>query len=843
MQALRAHSDIDMRDRPVRSPDTLAGLKAMFQPEEGWTSLALLAFMTLITVKVTEDANWVREMPSLWGLGLFALIIGYVLAKIKVQSLLLYPLATVIGVIVVLWQAISLSAAQSAQERIVETAVRMHAFYMLAKDGGISTDPLPFVLQVLILTWIIGFISSWLIFRYRLVLLGVLPITIGLILNLNYLPGRFFLHLALFLVTTVILIIKITYVQKESRFRSQGADLSRTGESTMLLSSVVFGLASVVLAWNMPFYDGAPLLDTWDRVSGPWRAFESNFDRMFASVSSGRASPLHSFNGSFAFKSTAEASALGNSNALINRYPVFTASTAEPGYWRGESYDLYTGKGWMSSEKEPVIVNGDPTLTTRPASDEYKKRVEVTASIEVGTPSDVIFSRGQPVAASIKAVAQIGRMPSYTIDVKEPRENQRLPSDIRRAAASIRDALQGLGRLPSPGEIQRQLPPDVLLEPEGGISLSGTEISKLKVFRAGPKDLDVWSLRSDRRHSKYEKYGVVSTISIATADELQASTRAYPGWITERYLQLPSSLPDRVKSLAEEWTRNSPPNAYDRAVTIETRLREYLYDLKAPAPPRDKDAADYFLFDSKKGYADHLSSAMVVLLRSIGIPARLAVGYVNGDYDSEKDAFEIKEKHAHAWPEVFFPEYGWIEFNPTSSLPPIDRGGELVPSTAEEEFVEDPILPFLEEEEMFNNRGEDVVIEEPQAALPLLPLLRPVTGLSLLLIGIALGFYVLWTFGLSRLSLAAQGYEKLCRLAIVANLGPKNFQTPSEYGESLSQQLPSLRQHISTVINTYIRERFGQKIVTAEEKKAYDASWKALRNGLLLKAIRWRTKE
>ncbi len=840
MQTQGAYNDI--RREPAVSSDPLAGLKAMLNPEEGWTSFALLAFMTLIAVKVTEDAKWVKEMPSLWGMGLFALVIGYVLAKIKVHSLLLYPVALVIGVIIISWQAVSVSSAVHTSERIVDTMVRMHSFYMLAKEGGISTDPLPFILQILILTWIIGFTSSWLTYRYRLVLLGVLPATIGLIVNLNYLPGRFFLHLAFFLIAAVILIIKITYVQKEQRFRSQGAEFNRTSESTVMLSSVAFGLVSVVLAWNMPFYDGAPLLDTWDRVSGPWRAFESSFDRMFASVSSGRASPLHSFNGSFAFKSTAEASALGNSSALINRYPVFTASTEEPGYWRGESYDVYSGKGWMSSEREPVIVNGDPTLTAKPAGDEYKKRKEVTANLEIGTPGDVIFSRGQPIAASTKTLAQIGKMSSYSVDLKDLRENQRLPSDIRRSAVAIRDSLQGIGGLPSPGQIQRLLPSDVLLEPEGGITLSGREVAKLKVFRAGPKSLDVWSLRTERRQSKYEKYGIVSSISVAASDELREASREYPGWITERYLQLPNSLPGRVKELAEEWTANSPANAYDRAVTIETRLREYLYDIKAPSPPRDKDAVDYFLFDSKRGYADHLSSAMVVLLRSIGIPSRLAVGYVNGDYDSEKDAFEIKEKHAHSWPEVFFPEYGWIEFNPTSSLPTIDRGGEIIPSSGEDEFLEDPLPPFMEEEEMFSNLGADDAIAEPQNSSPLLSLIRPVAGMSLLFIAIALGLYILWTMGLSRLSLAAQGYEKLCRLAIVANLGPKRSQTPSEYGDSLSQQLPTLRRDISAVINTYIRERFGQKTLTSEEKKAYDASWKAIRNALLLKAIRWKTK-
>ncbi|MSQ14515.1 MAG: hypothetical protein EXR50_01440 [Dehalococcoidia bacterium] len=831
-----------VQPRTVQNP--LAGFKAILHPEEGWTTFALLAIMTWMATRVVQESKWVTDMPSLWGMGLGALFLGYVLAKVRVHSLLLYPIAVIVGAIAIAWQMISVSSAGSLSDRIVDVIVREYSWYILAKEGGISTDSLPFILQVVVLIWVIAFLCSWFIFRYRHILLGVLPLTIGLLVNLNYVPGRFLPDLALFLVTTVTLIIRVTFLQKEERFRSQGAVLRPMNSSTMLWSSLGFGVFSVLIAWNLPLYDGAPLLDSWDKVSSPWRSVEGNFDRLFASVSSGRASPLHSFNGSLAFRSGADISndVLSNVNSIINRYPVFTASTDEPGYWRAESYDVYTGKGWLSSDRESVGITGVTIPASDQTKDEYKKRKQVTAGIEVGTPGDVVFSRGQPLVASTDTQAHTGKMPTYVIELKDLRENQRLPSDLRRVAVPIRDALQGITGLPNPNEIQRMLPPDVLLEPEGGISRTGSEVTRLRVFRSGPKSLDIWSLRATKRPSKNEKYSVVSSISVATADDLRSAPGTYPGWVAEKYLQLPSSLPDRVKNLAKLWAGDSASSAYDKTAAIETRLREFTYDLKAPSPARDRDAVDYLLFDSKRGYADHFASAMVALLRSNGIPARLAVGYVNGDYNSDKDAFEVKEKHAHAWPEVFFPDYGWIDFNPSSSLPVIDRSGDTAPASTGEELLEDPLPSFADEEEQFNDLNDQAAADGLINGFPLLPMLRPAAGISLLLMAMALGIYILWTFGLSKLSMAGQGYEKLCRLAILANLGPKEYQTPSEYGDSLAQQLPSLTQQISLVINTYVRERFGMKALTTEEKKSYDKSWTAIRNALALKAIRWRTK-
>ncbi len=156
-----------------------------------------------------------------------------------------------------------------------------------------------------------------------------------------------------------------------------------------------------------------------------------------------------------------------------------------------------------------------------------------------------------------------------------------------------------------------------------------------------------------------------------------------PQSIQERYLKLPTSVPERVRQLAREITKDKT-TAYDKAKAIEAYLRSYPYDLDVPAPPEDQDVADYFLFDLKKGYCDYYATAMVVLARASGLPARFVSGYASGSYDAANAEYIVRELHAHSWAEVYFPEIGWIEFEPTAAQPEI----EIPPS--EEEITNAP---------------------------------------------------------------------------------------------------------------------------------------------------------
>ena len=173
----------------------------------------------------------------------------------------------------------------------------------------------------------------------------------------------------------------------------------------------------------------------------------------------------------------------------------------------------------------------------------------------------------------------------------------------------------------------------------------------------------------------YRAQSLVPNVSAAT---LRSSGSLYPEPIRDRYLSLPDDAPTRVLSLARDLTATAP-TPYDRARAITNYLRAFSYTLDLPAPPRNRDVVDYFLFDLQKGYCDYYATAMVVLARAAGLPARLVVGYASGAYDAANARYVVTAADAHSWPEVYFAGVGWIEFEPTPARPPFDYGGQVRP--------------------------------------------------------------------------------------------------------------------------------------------------------------------
>ena len=150
--------------------------------------------------------------------------------------------------------------------------------------------------------------------------------------------------------------------------------------------------------------------------------------------------------------------------------------------------------------------------------------------------------------------------------------------------------------------------------------------------------------------------------------------------------------------------------AYDKAQAITNYLRQTIEYSKAITVtiPKNKDPVLWVLFDYKKGFCLYYASAETLMLRSIGIPARMAVGFAEGTFDEIRDRFVVTRNDAHAWPEVYFPGVGWVEFEPTGNQAPLDRpetknnaidesnsnlGGNLPINTLPTLQAEPPTLP------------------------------------------------------------------------------------------------------------------------------------------------------
>src|SRR5690606_5521773 len=97
---------------------------------------------------------------------------------------------------------------------------------------------------------------------------------------------------------------------------------------------------------------------------------------------------------------------------------------------------------------------------------------------------------------------------------------------------------------------------------------------------------------------------------------------------------------------------------YEAAKAIEAFLRQYPYSLEVPPPPTGRDPVDFFLFELQRGYCDYYASAMVVLARSVGLPARMVIGY-HAQPPGEDGVQIVYHINAHSWAEIFLGEYGW----------------------------------------------------------------------------------------------------------------------------------------------------------------------------------------
>lgn len=186
--------------------------------------------------------------------------------------------------------------------------------------------------------------------------------------------------------------------------------------------------------------------------------------------------------------------------------------------------------------------------------------------------------------------------------------------------------------------------------------------------------VDVAALRASTFVGPGEAYAVRSSVAMPTIAELRAAGTDYPEWVTDRYLQLPESITPRTRELAQALAADYE-YPYDMVAAVTRHLRQNITysETITETAPSDQELLDWFLFDYQVGFCNYYASSQVVLLRALGIPARLAVGFGAGDRQPGTNTYLVYERNAHAWPEVYFPGLGWVEFEPTVSEAAITR--------------------------------------------------------------------------------------------------------------------------------------------------------------------------
>lgn len=189
------------------------------------------------------------------------------------------------------------------------------------------------------------------------------------------------------------------------------------------------------------------------------------------------------------------------------------------------------------------------------------------------------------------------------------------------------------------------------------------------ISTASDGSMDLNAIMIDPPLKSGDPYMVLANIPLPSVNAMRAAGEDYPDWVKQRYLQMPVNFSPRIIDQAR-LIAGGEQTPYDKALAITQYLRRTItYTETVPDPPANRDPLEWFLFDQRAGFCNYYASAEVMMLRSLGVPARLVAGYAEGSWDSNSGAYVVLAKDSHAWPEVYFPKLGWVAFEPTVSQP------------------------------------------------------------------------------------------------------------------------------------------------------------------------------
>jgi transglutaminase-like putative cysteine protease len=379
-------------------------------------------------------------------------------------------------------------------------------------------------------------------------------------------------------------------------------------------------------------------------------------------------------------------------------------------------------------------------------------------------------------------------------------------------------------------EVENAVKTDLILVNGQAASLS---IAVTARSLPAPSGTDVMALISPKLLNPYQPYTVTAYLPAVTAEDLMKSGSDYPDWITERYLQLPAGLPRSVTQFSRLLTRGLvyggqdvvvADSAYAKVLAIKTYLQGLTYNINGTTVPDGVDGVAQLLA-SKQGNCVNFASAMVVMLRSVGIPARFAQGYLGTELDSESKNLVIRGKDSHAWAEVYFPEYGWIIVEATPGRP-ADRFSTT--STVAPGQTEPPgssAAPVIPGAEITEEPVTDPTNANPDG--PISPVAIPAI-LFALLAGtvIVAGSGTLY---LTRASRPEAAYARLGWMGKFFRVPIKAADTPAEYARRLGIRLPGEAKDISFIASTFARSRYSPAKTTDKQAQAeLSRAWRIL---------------
>lgn len=763
----------------------------------GWLVLALVLVMASTMPLAIQDIQWLDNVAILWPTALIAVVAGIVLANRqgrRAADLLAGVVLGAAGIFLVLgrvlptWRRVGENSqaligwavqpftgkaiANPIPHAVVVTFDRIVAFILQiiawAQSGGSGQPEIDnriFLFLLSVLTWGVTFYMAWAIYRGINPLAAVMPHGATLI-SLVVLGGQGGKYVVAFLVCAFLLVMRLHILALERRWNRSNVDYPSSVSIELFATGAVFIVLVAALSVVLPAAPQNVLaVKFWAFFNGPWSTLEANVGEAFTGV-------RHKVGGNAGTDLF-----LGGALSESANTTVMYITTDEPPppdlpeeqlqamgysepvhYFRGVAFTQYDGRGWGNDGK-------------------------VKGRSRYGLP---IGPDGEPIIDGAREVAQ-------------PRTEDRLPNQpINPSQPGAQKIVQQVEKIGARNAIMYAYDvPTQLDQPYTVRTLAGAQT------------------RIDLKGSS-KKYQVTSEVTSPTAPQLRSAGNAYPDWIGP-FLQAPV-VPSRVTDLAKQWTAQAA-TPYDKVRAIEDNLRKIPYSTDIAAPPGGRDAVDYFLFDAKQGYCEYYASAEVVMARSVGVPARLVSGYATTTYNRTKGAYEVDEADAHTWVQVYFPNLGWVDFEPTPINPAISRPeGANGDPAASAPFIENP---------------REVGVQRPPLIDP-----RILVGAAAALLVAFFAFAVRrqWEAELTAEAMIALVYGRMCRYAGWFGQRRHAYETPLEYGYRIADRFTLVEEAVADRIRRiavlFVLAQYAGKPLGDAEKQEAKKAWKSIRSRL-----------
>jgi transglutaminase-like putative cysteine protease len=734
-----------------------------YRLKEGWSTLFLLWAMLLVASLAIVQTNLIDGLYVVSVAATAGMFAGLALAKSAFKDRTAHFYALVYGLFVIVYLiGIIMPEEQVWRERVLEIVTRQGAWLLKAIDGGTSRDGLIFVIQTTAVYWILGYTAAWYTFRHPRLWRVILPTGLVLLSVVYYYngPRPLILYLVVYAVLALLYTVRTNFNEQEIHWLTSAVRYEKGSWVTFLRAGFIASLVIILLSWSMPAMSAnSTLSDALSGTQGPWREFQDNWTRLFASLRTYEAGTSDPYQASMSLGGPRTP---GNTLIMDIAVPRKLRSV----YWQAIVYDTYEDGRWK------IAADSEPGLHF---------------------PDDGSLQIPQTLARETVSQAVQNYIPNTGFIYAAP---EIYYSDKQMIVESTKD--------------------------EQGNELITTTRSRY-VLRQG------------------DIYNVSSRVSTADAESLRHAGIAYPEWVTARYLQVPDSITNETKALAGE-IADSFDNPFDKSIAIRDYLRNNItYNDQIQAPPPGVEPIHHILFDTKEGYCTYYASAMAMMLRSQRVPARVVSGYAQGEFNEETSSYRVRANNAHTWVEVYFPSYGWIQFEPTVSIPTVDRpestgGGDAFASSV----VNTPPQPMDGEDESLlrggaQEGGLDLEGIQENSSGSNFPIWQAAAAIIILLIA-AVILFIAYQANKRVEGDIDRSYGRLGFWAGMLGIlyGPSD--TPYERADRMTVVVPHGKTPIRNLTHEYVRKQFSSNYSADDGIDSYD-EWRKLRPLLIKESI------